>query len=246
MAALWCVFGRCGVRGARDLPRSIPAILSLATRTPLGDSAGTRTPSALESAPKVAPHEYTSFRSFASSSVSGGESDGEREKMEAIDLRRQLEEELGDDEESQEEADTPTTAEDVDGGEGVQLPGLRGTKWIELSALPKAVFPLDVRKFLSENDVSLAAHEPMRVQLNESLDVTSWYVPLMNQADALAKLQGKSLGLLRVQSRALSATQAQKMVAQTEVRRDRSSLASQPRPKTKRTSVALAPLPDLT
>ena len=68
----------------------------------------------------------------------------------------------------------------------------------------------------------------------------------MNQADALAKLQGKSLGLLRVQSRALSATQAQKMVAQTEVRRDRSSLASQPRPKTKRTSVALAPLPDLT
>jgi len=221
-------------------------MLSLATRTPLGDSAGTRPPSALESAPKVAPHEYTSFRSFASSSVSGGESDGEREKMEAIDLRRQLEEELGDDEESQEEADTPTTAEDVDGGEGVLLPGLRGTKWIELSALPKAVFPLDVRKFLSENDVSLAAHEPMRVQLNESLDVTSWYVPLMNQADALAKLQGKSLGLLRVQSRALSATQAQKMVAQTEVRRDRSSLASQPRPKTKRTSVALAPLPDLT
>merc|ERR1719375_569820 len=93
MAALWCVFGRCGVRGARDLPRSIPAMLSLATRTPLGDSAGTRPPSALESAPKVAPHEYTSFRSFASSSVSGGESDGEREKMEAIDLRRQLEEE---------------------------------------------------------------------------------------------------------------------------------------------------------
>ncbi|QDZ24816.1 hypothetical protein A3770_14p73340 [Chloropicon primus] len=160
-------------------------------------------------------------RSFASGPEEGSERDGEgtgsseeqMDKEEAISLRRELEEELDSGEAA--EAQTLSTAQEgVDKDEvPLQMPG---TKWIELSDLPKAVFPLDVRKFLSENGVAFASHEPLRVRLNNSLDVVSWYVPLKNPSDALAKLQGKGLGLLQCQTRSLSATQAQSMVSETE------------------------------
>ena len=86
-------------------------------------------------------------RSFASGPEEGSEEDGDgmgsskeqMDKEEAISLRRELEEELDSDE--AEEAQTLSTVQEgVDKDEvPLQMPG---TKWIELSDLPKAVFPL--------------------------------------------------------------------------------------------------------
>jgi hypothetical protein len=115
---------------------------------------------------------------------------------------------------------TPIADIEEDANVEIQIPGAsKEYCWLELTDLPKAVFPADIRRFLSDNDVVPVKGESFGVKLNESLHIASWFIPMKDQRhqlEGLKKLRNKKLGLLQVSARQLTLTQATNLLPEME------------------------------